>query len=63
MRTLAGSELAIGFYPKFIYDSSGGGGIAKAAKNGRNRIELVFDPAAVSIPDVTGKSSASTHMT
>lgn len=56
MRTLEGSELAIGFYPKFIYNSFGGGGVADAVKNG-DRIQLMFDPASVRIPDVTSKSS------
>ena len=58
MRTLSGSELAIGFYPKFIYNSSGGGGIARASASSKpGRTNLEFDPQTVSIPDVTGKSS------
>lgn len=58
MRTLSGSELAIGFYPKFIYNSSGGGGIARAsASSTPGRTNLEFDPQSVSIPDVTGQSS------
>ena len=57
MRTLPGSELAIGFYPRFIYDSSGGGGIASASRSGSSRLDLEFDPAKVSIPDVSGRSS------
>lgn len=57
MQTLSGSELAIGFYPRFIYNSAGGGGVAKASKNGSSRLDIVFDPATVNIPDVTGKTS------
>ena len=58
MRTLSGSELAIGFYPKFIYNSSGGGGIARASASSiPGRTNLEFDPESVSIPDVTGQSS------
>ena len=57
MRTLQGSELAVGFYPNFDYDSSGGGGIARAVRGEDNRLHLTFDPGAVSIPNVTSKSS------
>ena len=60
MRTLSGSELAIGFYPKFIYNSSGGGGIATASASSKpGRTNLEFDPYTVSIPDVTSQSSKS----
>ena len=57
MRTLSGSELAIGFYPKFTYDSSGGGGVATASRSGSHRLNLEFDPSSVAIPDVDGTSS------
>lgn len=58
MRTLAGSELAIGFYPKFIYNSAGGGGMARASSSRTpGRTNLEFDPQSVSIPDVTGMTS------
>lgn len=56
MRTLPGSELAVGFYPRFDYNSAGGGGSARAERNG-DRINLTFDPASVSIPAVTSQSS------
>jgi hypothetical protein len=58
MRTLSGSKLAIGFYPTFTYDSSGGGGVAKVTTSsipGRSNLE--FDPTSVYIPEVTGQSS------
>ncbi len=58
MRTLQGSRLAIGFYPTFSYDSSGGGGVATARSSSTpGRINVEFDPSSVFIPDVTGQSS------
>lgn len=58
MRTLSGSKLAIGFYPTFSYDSSGGGGVAKVTSSSTpGRTNLEFDPSSVYIPEVTGQSS------
>ncbi|KAK9825440.1 hypothetical protein WJX81_008139 [Elliptochloris bilobata] len=51
MRTLEDSELAIGAYPTFLYNSSGGGGLGRATTVG-NRINIEFDPAEVMIPAV-----------
>ena len=58
MKTLSGSILAIGFYPTFSYDSSGGGGVAKATNSSTpGRVNLSFDPSQVYITEVTGATS------
>ena len=54
MESLKGCQLGIGIYPTFAYNASGGGGIATATPSveSPSRVDIVFDPAAVSIPDV-----------
>ncbi len=55
MESLAGCQLGISIYPTFSYNASGGGGIASATQSVEHpsRVDIVFDPKAVSIPDVT----------
>ena len=55
MESLKGCQLGIGMYPTFSYNASGGGGIATATPSveSPSRVDVVFDPAAVTIPDVT----------
>lgn len=52
MRTLRDCQLAVSVYPTFSYDARGGGGVAETSKQGSQRLELRFDPATLSIPDV-----------
>jgi len=55
MESLAGCQLGISIYPTFSYNASGGGGVASATQSAEfpSRVDIVFDPKAVSIPDVT----------
>ena len=55
MESLAGCQLGISIYPTFSYNASGGGGIASASQSAENpnRVDIVFDPKTVNIPDVT----------
>ncbi len=55
MESLKGCQLGIGMYPTFSYNASGGGGIATVTPSAESpsRVDMVFDPAAVTIPDVT----------
>ncbi len=51
LATLAGCGLAIGSYPRFRYDASGGGGLAApAVPDGEGVQRLIFDPSALHIP-------------
>ena len=56
MRTLSDSELSVSIYPTFEYNSSGGGGVATASADG-SRINLLFDPKAVTIPEVSMRTA------
>jgi hypothetical protein len=56
MRTLSDSELAVSIYPSFAYNSTGGGGIAKATAGG-SRINLCFNPSALRIPPVDARTT------
>ena len=55
MESLAGCQLGISIYPTFSYNASGGGGVASATQSATHpsQVDIVFDPKAVSIPDVT----------
>jgi hypothetical protein len=56
--TDAGCGLAIGRYPRFRYDARGGGGPAElAATDGDGWQSLVFDPATLHIPALTGRTT------
>jgi hypothetical protein len=56
MRTLSDSELSVSVYPTFAYNSLGGGGLATARTEG-NRINLLFDPTSVTIPEVSTRTA------
>ena len=58
MESLAGCQLGISIYPTFSYNASGGGGIASATQSAENpsRVDVVFDPKAVTIPDVSSSN-------
>jgi len=59
LATLAGCGLAIGPYPRFVYDASGGGGwAAPAVPDGDGVQPLVFDPAALCIPALNSRTTS-----
>ena len=56
--TEAGCGLAIGAYPRFRYDASGGGGPANLGHRDRAGWQaLTFDPAQLTIPALTWRST------
>jgi hypothetical protein len=58
LATLAGCGLAIGSYPRFRYDASGGGGLAApAVPDGEGVQRLVFDPVALHIPALNSRTT------
>jgi hypothetical protein len=51
LHTLAGCSLAIGGYPRFDYDASGGRGVATLAETDASRAQMLrFDSTGLSIP-------------
>lgn len=52
IKTLRDSELAIGRYPKFAYNSTGGGGGGIAEKKHGGLCSITFDAQQLYIPDV-----------
>jgi len=58
LTTLAGCGLAIGAYPRFRYNASGGGGLGQlAAATGPGPQALRFEPAGLRIPDLDGRTT------
>lgn len=58
LATLAGCGLAIGRYPRFLYDGRGGGGLGQLAPAGSDgRQPLSFDPAALQIPPLCSRTT------
>ena len=58
MQTQSGCGLAIGRYPRFRYDASGGGGGAALGPHDRGGWQpLSFEPAALSIPDLSWRTT------
>lgn len=56
--TLRGCELAIGRYPRFRYDASGGGGPAVVGPRDASGWEpLAFDPANLEIPPLNSRTT------
>lgn len=56
LHTEAGCGLAIGRYPRFRYDASGGNGTAIGTP-GNGTLELVFDPSQLSIPALNWRTT------
>ena len=56
MKTTSNSALAIGFYPTFKYNASGGGGVGRVTDISGNRITVRFDPEHVIIPPLSWKT-------
>ncbi|MEB3242402.1 MAG: hypothetical protein VKO44_02075 [Cyanobacteriota bacterium] len=59
LATEAGCALAIGRYPRFGYDARGGGGLAQmsASPSEPGWQGLVFDPATLTIPPLSGRTT------
>jgi len=59
LTTLTGCQLAIGRYPRFSYDASGGGGVSQAPPATANScsIPLQFPAGQLSIPPLDGRST------
>jgi hypothetical protein len=58
LATEAGCALAIGPFPRFRYDGSGGGGLARAAEPlAEGWQALVFDPASLLIPPLNSRTT------
>ncbi|MFM7643148.1 MAG: hypothetical protein ACKO45_16585 [Cyanobium sp.] len=58
LATEAGCALAIGPYPRFRYDGSGGGGLAIAGEPLADGWQpLVFDPATLTIPPLSTRTT------
>ena len=56
--TEAGCGLAIGAYPRFVYDASGGGGSASLGHcDGAGWQSIQFDPTKLTIPALTWRTS------
>ena len=56
MKTTSGSALAIGFYPTFKYNASGGGGLGKITAISGSRASIEFDPQQVLIPPLSWRT-------
>ncbi len=56
LHTQAGCGLAIGRYPRFRYDARGGSGRATCTPVD-DRLEIVFDPADLSIPPLNWRTT------
>ena len=58
LATLAGCGLAIGGYPRFRYDATGGGGVGQLEPPDASGWQaLEFDPAALQIPPLEGRTT------
>ncbi|WP_225866194.1 hypothetical protein [Prochlorococcus marinus] len=58
LKSLDGCRLTIGSFPPFLYDSRGGGGIARITFLGDKRlVSLKFDPYEFSIPSLNWRTS------
>ncbi|KAK9807375.1 hypothetical protein WJX73_008921 [Symbiochloris irregularis] len=58
METLSDSALSVAIYPEFKYNASGGGGVADLIPSSNpNRVNVKFDPKAMTIPDVTAATA------
>ena len=58
LTTLPGCGLAIGGYPRFCYDATGGGGVGQVARPGASGWQgLEFDPAALQIPPLESRTT------
>lgn len=58
LATEAGCALAIGPYPRFRYNGSGGGGLARAGElSAEGWQTLVFDPATLAIPPLSTRTT------
>ena len=58
LESLERCELAIGSYPKFLYDARGGGGVASVGKEGdTHNWYLIFDSENFSIPALNWKTT------
>ena len=58
MKTTSGSALAIGFYPTFKYNASGGGGVGQVTAISGSRASIKFDPEEVLIPPLSWRTGA-----
>lgn len=58
MKTTSGSALAIGFYPTFKYNASGGGGLGQVTAISGSRASIKFDPEEVLIPPLSWRTGA-----
>lgn len=57
MRALPNSQLAVGIYPTFTYNASGGAGVAETEDLGDGRMHVTFDAQTLYIPDVYSKTA------
>ena len=56
MKTTSGSALAIGFYPTFKYNASGGGGVGQITAISGSRASIKFDAEEVVIPPLSWRT-------
>ncbi|MBV2350910.1 hypothetical protein KUL97_04200 [Synechococcus sp. HK05] len=57
LTTLAGCELVIGRYPRFLYDASGGQALGCSASGPAEALTLHFSPEQTAIPPLNGSST------
>ena len=58
LRSLEGCRLTIGSYPPFIYNATGGGGVAKSLPTSEeNILHITFTPETFSIPPLNSQTT------